>query len=155
MSLPERVNEDLKTAMRSRDELRVSVLRMLISAMRNKEIEKRGKGGDSVLTDDEQVAVVRSEAKKRRDAIEEYTKAGRSESAAQEQAEKRILEEYLPAEMSDDELKKLLEPLVKGASSENFGRVMGLAMKAVSGRASGDRVGVMVRKLLETTELKS
>ena len=144
----DRITADLKNAMRARDKLRVSVLRMLIAAMRNKEIEKRGHGGDSTLTDDEQMVVVRSEAKKRRDAIEEYTKAGRADSAAQEQAEKKILEEYLPAEMSDDELKKLLEPLVKGASSENFGKVMGLAMKAVSGRASGDRVGAMVKELL-------
>ena len=149
MSLSERINQDLKTAMHSRDELRVSVLRMLISAVRNKEIEKRGKSGDSVLTDDEQMAVVRSEAKKRRDAIEEYTKASRADSAAKETAERTILEEYLPAEMSDEELKKLLEPLVKGASIENFGKIMGLAMRAVSGKASGDRVGAMVREMLE------
>ena len=148
----DRITTDLKSAMRARDELRVSVLRMLISAVRNKEIEKRGRGGDSVLTDDEQMAVVRSEAKKRRDAIEGYTKAGRAESAAQEQAEKNILEEYLPVEMSDDELKKLLEPLVKGASMSDFGRIMGLAMKAVAGRASGDRVGAIVKELLDKSK---
>lgn len=100
------------------------------------------------MTEEEIIAVLRSEAKKRRDASEEYRKGERQELAAKEDKELVIVEKYLPKELSDGEIEKILQPMVAGASVKDFGRVMGAAMKAVSGRASGDRVSAMVKRLL-------
>lgn len=128
----------------------LDTLRMALASIRNREIEKRGKGDDSVLTEDEVMAVLRSEVKKRRDAAEEYRKAGREELAAKEETERMIIEKYLPQELPDEEIEKLLRPLAEGAETKDFGRVMGAAMKAVANRASGDRVSAVLRQLLET-----
>jgi len=100
MSLLEKLKQDLKEAMRAGDAKRLSTLRMLFTAIKNKEIEERKK--DIGLGEEEVVAVLQKEAKKRKDAIEEYTKAGRPELAEGETEELRILEEYLPAELPDE-----------------------------------------------------
>ena len=156
--LKKTIEDQIKEAMKARDEVKLSTLRMLISSIRNREIEKRAKlvkGGAesdinslSQLNDEETLDAVRSEVKKRRDAIVEYEKANRPELAQKEKDELAILQAYLPAELSDEEIEKLLQPLAAGASEKDFGRVMGAAMKAVSGRASGDRVGAMVKRML-------
>ena len=156
--LKKTIEDQIKEAMKARDEVKLSTLRMLISSIRNREIEKRAKlvkGGAegainslSQLNDEETLDAIRSEVKKRRDAIAEYEKANRPELAQKEKGELAILQTYLPAELSDEEIEKLLQPLVAGASEKDFGRVMGAAMKAVSGRASGDRVFVAVKRLL-------
>ena len=152
------IEDEIKQAMKKKEEVRLGTLRMLLSLIRNREIEKRarlvksGAEGDidalGQLTDEEALDAVRSEVKKRRDAIVEYEKANRSELAQKESEELAILAAYLPAELTDEEIEKLLQPLVAGASEKDFGRVMGAAMKAVSGRASGERVGVILKKLL-------
>ena len=156
--LKKTIEDQIKQAMKARDEVKLSTLRMLISSVRNREIEKRAKlvksgaEGDinllAELNDEETLDAIRSEVKKRRDAIVEYEKANRSELAQKEKDELAILQTYLPAELSDEEIEKLLQPLAAGASEKDFGRVMGSAMKAVSGRASGDRVGAIVRRML-------
>ena len=151
MTFKEKIQNDIKDAMRGKEELRLSVLRMLLSAIHNREIEKRAKGAADGLTDDEMLASVRSEGKKRRDAIEGFTKAGRQESADKESAELKILETYLPAEMSDEELLKIVEETVKNmgmVTQKEFGRVMGEVMKKTKAQASGDRVSAMVKKML-------
>ena len=157
--LKKTIEDEMKQAMKARDEVKLGTLRMLISSIRNREIEKRAKlvksgaGGDidamAQLNDGETLDAIRSEVKKRRDAIAEYNKANRPELAQKESSELVILQAYLPAELSDEEIEKLLQPLAAGASEKDFGRVMGAAMKAVSGRASGDRVGAMVKRLLQ------
>ena len=156
--LKKTIEDQIKEAMKARDEVKLSTLRMLISSIRNREIEKRAKlvksgaGGDidslSKLNDEETLDAIRSEVKKRRDAIVEYEKANRPELAQKESGELAILQVYLPAELSDEEIEKLLQPLVAGASERDFGKLMGAAMKAVSGRASGDRVGAILRRML-------
>lgn len=142
----------MKEAMKARDELRVSVLRMLLAVIANREIEKKGKGVAPELTEEEVVAAIRSEAKKRRDAIEEFKKGGRKDLVEKELAELTILEFYLPPEMSEDELEKLAKEVVTSlgeVTPKDFGRAMGEVMKRVRGKASGNRVSNAVRKVLE------
>ena len=156
--LKKTIEDQVREAMKAKEKVRLSTLRMLLSSIRNREIDKRAKlvkggaGGDidslSKLNDEETLDAIRSEVKKRRDAIVEYEKANRPELAQKESGELAILQTYLPAELSDEEIEKLLQPLAAGASEKDFGRVMGAAMKAVSGRASGDRVGAMVKRML-------
>ena len=140
-----------RDALKHHDGAVLSTLRMALSAMKNREIEKRAKTGMAEeMTEEEVLIVVRSEAKKRRDAIAEFEKAGRHDLVDKESRELAILEKYLPIEMPDEEIEKLLQPvLVAGVSMADFGRIMGAAMKAVAGRASGDRVSAIVRRLLE------
>src|SRR3989338_579317 len=171
MIFRQKIEDDLKDAMRKKEELRLSVLRMLSAAIRNREIEKRTRLAkasaeqaktsktleakdlekESRLIDEEVLAAIRSEAKKRKDAIHEYEKGGRKDLADKESAELKILEEYLPKEMDDDELEKIVIAAVKSAgasSTKDFGRVMGEVMKKTKGQASGDRVRDAVKKIL-------
>jgi len=152
MTLQEKIIADMKDAMRAHDELRVSVLRMLIAAVKNKEIAERGRGKSGELSDDEVLVVFKTEVKKRRDGAEGFRAGGRAESAEKEDAERGMIECYLPAELSDEEIKKLVQPLAEGRGVDEFGRVMGVAMKAAGGRASGDRVGAIVKDMLGGTK---
>lgn len=150
MSLKNTIEEAARRALKNQEPELLSTLRMLLSAMKNREIEKRTRGGDAQLTEEEMMGVVKSEVKKRKDAIAEFQKGDRNEAAEKEARELAMLEKYLPAELSDEEIEKLLLPLAKGASASDFGRVMGAAMKVIAGRASGDRVSAMLRRLLQS-----
>ncbi|MBU6414676.1 GatB/YqeY domain-containing protein [Patescibacteria group bacterium] len=154
MNLKEKIASDMKVAMKNRDELKLSVLRMLQSAVHNKEIEKKGKtgGGSGELSEEEIILVFRSEIKKRRDAAAGFAQGGRKESAEKETHEAEILQSYLPQELSDAELEKIAQEVVSGmgeVSIKDFGRVMGEVMKRVKGQASGDRVSRAVKIILE------
>lgn len=152
------LEQEMHDAMKQHHEVLLSTLRMLRSAISNRKIEKRGKmakAGDDApaeLSNEEVLEVIRSEAKRRRDAVSEFTKAARTDLAEKEETELKILERHLPAELSDEEIEKLVQPLAAGRAIDDFGRVMGAAMKAVAGRASGDRVGAIVRKILMPKE---
>ncbi len=148
MGLKETIEHEMKIAMKNRDAERLGVLRMVLAAFKNKEIEKRAKNPDAALSDEEQASVLKSEVKKRRDSIAEFQKAGRTDLAEKEATELTMLEPYLPAEISDKEIETLILPLVTGASADDFGRVMKSAMQAIAGRASGDRVSAAVKRLL-------
>jgi len=91
----DKIQNDIKDAMRAKDELRLSVLRMLSSAIHNREIEKKTKSGEPELSDEEILAVIRSEVKKRRDAVDGFTKGGRMDMAEKEQAESKILDSII------------------------------------------------------------
>ena len=137
--------------MRERDALRLSVLRMLSSAFHNRAIEKRGQGLGEELIEEELVAVLRSEAKRRKDSIQEFGKGGRQDLADKESSELEILGAYLPPELSDEELGRIISAVTEKigpVTAKDFGRLMGEVMKEVRGRASGDRIGRMVRELL-------
>src|SRR5436189_199309 len=122
MTLKQKIDGDLKDAMRNKEELRLSTLRMLSASIKNREIEKRAKLSknpdtkdlekESMLTDDEVVEAVRSEAKKRRDAIEGFEKGGRIDLAGKEKKEQEILQHYLPQELSEDDLGKIVDDVV-------------------------------------------
>lgn len=173
MSLKEKIQNDMKGAMRAKEELRLSVLRMLSAAIHNKEIEKRAhpvrnhpdqsRGAvpqaeqisngarEEELNDEETIAVLRSELKKRRDAMVEFEKGGRKDLAEKESAESKILEAYLPAELPEEELEKIVREVVSGlgeVTPKDFGRVMGEVMRRVKGQASGDRVSQAVKKAI-------
>jgi uncharacterized protein len=147
-TLKDRLNEDLRTAMKGRDELTLSTLRMALSAVRNAEVS-----GDAAreLTDDEVTAVLTKEAKKRREASAAFAGAGRAEQAARETAEGEVLDRYLPQPLSDDEIAELVAgALAAGGFSgkAQMGPAMKAAQAAVAGRAEGGRVAAEVRKQL-------
>lgn len=152
--LKEKIQGELVSAMKEKNEVRVSTLRMLIAAMRNKEIEKRPlrqDSGQAALTDDDLLAVVQSEIKKRSDAIADYTRGGRPELAEKEASEKTILETYLPEQLSDDALDALVGEAIaesNATSAKDFGAVMGALMPKVKGKAEGKRVSEAVKKKL-------
>ncbi len=147
-----RILQDTKEAMRSKDELKLSVLRMLSAAIHNKELEKRAKSGKAEeLIEEETIAVIRSEVKKRRDSIAEFQGGGRKDLAEKEASELKILEAYLPPELPEEEIEKIVKEVVAetGASDpEQFGRVMGETMKRMKGQVGGDRVSQAVKKAL-------
>ncbi len=150
MTLAQQLAEDMKEAMKAGDAFRLSVIRMLSAALHNKMIENRGRGQAAPMTDEEGTAVLRTEAKKRRDAALEFEKGGRRELAEKEKREITVIEKYLPAELSDEEVKKTVKEAVArlGAGHNDFGRVMGEAMRTLKGRVSGERVGEVVRRVL-------
>lgn len=149
MTLKDKINENLNDALKSGDTLRRSVLGMVKASIHNKEIEQ-GKQKEG-LSDEEVKSVIMYEAKKRKDSIEEFKKAGREDLAKKEEDELEMLKDYLPAELSEEEvaseLKKIIEGL-GGATKEDFGRVMGQAMKSLKGRADGTVVRKELEKLL-------
>lgn len=144
--LLEQINQNLKEAMKSKDAETLSVLRMLIAAARNKEITLR-KDGQAELSDEQIIEVVASEIKKRRDSAEAYHNGGRPELADKENSEIKILEKYLPEQLSDEELEKIVQEVV-ASGADNFGKVMGQVMARAKGKADGNKVGEIVKKLL-------
>lgn len=146
-----RLANDLKEAMKSHEELRVSVLRMAITALRNKSIEKRSSGEAIFLTKEEVMRVLQIEVKKRKDAAEGFERGGRNDFKEKELAELRILAAYLPAEMTDEEIEQCVQEVFNqlgNVTMKDFGRVMGEVMKQTQGRAPGDKVSAAVRKIL-------
>ena len=149
MSLAQRVDEDLKTAMREKSATKLGVLRMLKAAMMNAAIEKSGAQGQ--LADADATQVVRKQVKQRQDSIESFEKGGRPELAAKEKEELSILQSYLPQAMSADELSKIVRDTIAevGATSK---AQMGVVMKAlqakVGGRADGKTLSAEVQKQL-------
>ena len=136
---------DLHTSMRARDQVRTATLRMALTAVTNEEVS--GKSARE-LSDDEVLKVLAKEAKKRREAAEAYVEAGRPELAAKEEAELVILEDYLPAQLSDDALRALVAQAISETGATGMPQ-MGLVMKAatalVAGRADGGRVAAIVK----------
>ena len=146
--LKSKIEQDMKEALKQKDAARLSVLRMFLASAQNKGKEKRAKGGEEELTEDEAVAVLRTEAKRRRDSIQEFTKGGRRDLADKESAELAVLEKYLPVEMPDEELEKIVKEAMTSLGEvtiKDFGRIMGEVMKKTKGSVSGDRVSVMVK----------
>lgn len=144
--LKARLAEDLKTALKARDRLRTSVLRLLCALIKNREIEKRGE-----LDDAEIIQAVVSSCKLRKEAIEQYVKGGRGDLAEKEQAELALLESYLPPPLSREELQQKIEEALMAAqasSLKDMGRVMALLMPAISGQVDGKVASQMVKDAL-------
>ncbi len=144
--LTEIINNDLKQAMRDKRIEVVSTLRMLVAALHNKEITLR-QAGKAELTDEQAVAVAAGEIKKRQDSIEAFEQGGRQDLADKESGEIKILEKYLPAQLSDEELEKIVKEVI-ASGADNFGKVMSQVMARVKGKAQGGRVGELVKKML-------
>jgi len=146
VSIAERVEQDLITALRARDQTRLATLRLLKAAAKNAEVAKR-----SPLSNDEYEAIVRRQVKMRREAAVEYDRGNRPEQADQERLELAILEEYLPAQLDEATLRQLVAQAVDetGATSlREMGKVMSHAMQAAQGRADGNQVNQMAREIL-------
>jgi uncharacterized protein YqeY len=149
-TLKDRLETDLHTAMKARDELVTSTLRMAITAVRNAEVE--GKQARQ-LDDAEVLAVLTREAKKRREAATAFADAGRTGQAERERAEEGVLLGYLPAQLSDEELADLVTQALAGVGASGkaaMGQAMKAAQAAVAGRAEGGRVAAEVRRQLGT-----
>ena len=149
MNLSERVDSELKTAMREKNAIKLGVLRMLKAALTNAAIEKGG--ADSKLTDAEAAQVIRKQVKQRQDSIESFEKGGRAELAAKEKEELSILQSYLPQGMSADEISKVVRETIAevGASSKaQMGAVMKALQAKVAGRADGKTLSAEVQKQL-------
>lgn len=159
MSLKEKIREDLNEALKAKEELKTSVLRLLSSAILNKEKDKRyksGKAEDVSLTDEEIIEVVSSEAKKRKEAMELYEKGARPELAEKEKKEIEILENYLPEQLSVEELKGLVkEAVAKTGAKEpkDMGKVMAELAPKIKGKADGSMVSKIVKELLSQSAL--
>jgi uncharacterized protein YqeY len=146
VSIAERVEQDLITALRARDQTRLATLRLVKAAAKNAEVAKR-----SPLSNDEYEAIVRRQVKMRREAAVEYDRGNRPEQADQERLELAILEEYLPAQLDEATLRQLVAQAVDetGATSlREMGKVMSHAMQAAQGRADGNQVNQMARQIL-------
>ncbi|RRG09660.1 MAG: GatB/YqeY domain-containing protein [Lactobacillus sp.] len=147
MSLLETLNQDMKTAMKAKDKTTLSVVRMLKSAVMNEQINL---GHD--LTNDEEVAVLSRELKQRKDSVAEFDKGGREDLSAQTKAEITVVEKYMPAQLSEDEVKQIVADTVTevGAQSmADFGKVMGAVMPKLKGQADGKLVNQTVKGLLK------
>ena len=149
MNLSERIDSDLKEAMRAKDATRTSVLRMVKAALKNAAIAKSGAGAQ--LSDAETAQVIRKQVKQRQDSIESFEKGGRAELAAKEKEELSILQSYLPQAMSADELAKIVRETIAevGATSKaQMGAVMKALQAKVAGRADGKTLSAEVQKQL-------
>jgi uncharacterized protein len=149
-ALKDRLRQDLTAAMKARDELRASTLRMVLTAVTNAEVA--GKQARE-LSDDDIVGVLTSEAKKRREAATAYDEAGRDESASKERAEAEVIAEYLPEQLTEAEIADIVRRAIEqsGAADEGMramGKVMGIVQPQVKGRADGGAVAAEVRRRL-------
>ncbi|NEP16573.1 MAG: GatB/YqeY domain-containing protein [Leptolyngbya sp. SIO4C1] len=150
MSLKERISEAIKTAMKARDKIRLETVRGVKKVILEKESEVRAKGQDE-LTETQELEILTQLAKQRRDSIEQYKNAGRDDLADKEAQELAILEEYLPAQLSDAEIEAVIDQLIAktGASGpRDMGKVMGPAMKEMKGKADGAKVQALVKAKL-------
>jgi uncharacterized protein len=146
-ALAERIDADLKEAMRERDEIRKLTLRSLKTSL----TEARKSGTEHALTDDDTIKIIARAAKQRRDSIAEYQKANRADLVEKEEAELAVLEAYLPQQMSQEEVESVVRAVIAetGAqSAQDLGRVMSLAMQRTQGRAEGREVNQAARRLL-------
>lgn len=149
-SLINQVQNDYKDALKAGDRTVVSVLRLLISAVRNKEIERRARGEN--LVEDDVLGIVQKEIKARKESIEAYKKGQREDLVKQEKKELIILQKYLHEQLSKEELEKVVQEVVEETKADglkDMGKVIGEVMKKVKGRAEGRVVSEMVKQTLE------
>jgi len=147
MSLQEKIQSDIADAMRTKDTLKLGVLRMMKSAVKNKEVEKM-----KALDEPEVLTVFNTLVKQRKDSVDQFRKGGREELAQKEEAEIKVIESYLPAAASDDDLRRAIEEAIQetgAASMKDMGKVMKATQARLAGKtADGARVSQMVKEKL-------
>jgi uncharacterized protein YqeY len=147
MTLQEKIQSDMAAAMRNKDQLRLSVLRMMKAAVKNKEIDRM-----KALEEGEVIAVLNTLVKQRKDSVEQFRKGAREELAQKEEAEIRIIEEYLPAAASEQDIRQAIEDAIQetgAASIKDMGKVMKATMSRLAGKtADGSRVSQAVKEKL-------
>ncbi len=145
-SLKDRINDDVKTAMRSKDKPRLGVLRLITAAIKQIEVDKQ-----TSLDDDAIIAVLEKMLKQRKDSIAQFEKAGRDELVAQEAFEVGIIEEYMPEQLSEAEITALIDDAISrtgAASMKDMGKVMGMLKPQLAGKADMGLVSQMIKKRL-------
>ena len=148
MSIKETLQADLNTAIRGRDEVSSSTIRMLLTAITNEEVAGKEK---RELKDEEIITVLSREAKKRREAAEAFEAAGRADKAVAEKAEGEVIAKYLPAQLSDVDLQKLIDEAIAAtgaAGPADMGKVMGALKPKIAGKADGATVSNLVKAAL-------
>jgi uncharacterized protein len=148
MTLKERITEDMRSAMRAREAQRLSAIRMLLAAVKQREVDERIELGDPDV-----LAVVEKLIKQRRDSIAQYEAAGRNDLAAGEKFELELLQAYLPQQLSDEELKAAIEAAIGETGAQGareMGKVMGLLKGRLAGRADMAKVSTRVKERLST-----
>ncbi|MBI2048360.1 MAG: GatB/YqeY domain-containing protein [Parcubacteria group bacterium] len=148
--LTEKIREDMKAAMKAREELKLSVVRSMITACTN-ELVAKGRKPTDALTDDEALAVLKRLHKQRTDSAEQFEKGGRPELAEKERAERTIIESYLPAKASREQIEKAVREKMTelGVTDKSgMGKLMGATMKALGGSADGNDVKTIIEELL-------
>ncbi|MFA6429251.1 MAG: GatB/YqeY domain-containing protein [Patescibacteria group bacterium] len=143
MTIIERIDQDFKEAMKTKDEILLSVLRMMKSALKNRQIELMHD-----LKEEETNTVLKTMIKQYRDALADFVSANRQDLADRQQKEIDIISKFLPAAMPMEELERVVQEAVTAAQATDVGRAMGVAMKAVNGRADGGDVRRIVERLL-------
>jgi uncharacterized protein len=144
--LKEQIENDLKSAMKEKKQLELDTLRMLRARVQNEEIAKQKEFGDP-----EVIELVASEVKRRKDSIESYRQGGREELAQKEEAEMQVLQKYMPAQLSEDEVRQIITETLAGQelSQADFGKAMGLVMPKLKGKAPGDVVSKLLKENLK------
>ena len=146
MSLLDKIDHCFKTALKNQDRLNLSTLRLLKTALKNREVRER-----RALTEAEVVAVITSQVKQRQDSIAEFTRAGRSDLAQQEEEERKFLLSFLPQQLSVEEIRSELAGIIseiQAAGPGDLGRVMKAAMVKLAGRANGKEVNELAKRML-------
>ena len=145
MGIQEQIDTDLKQELKHSEELKLSVLRMVKTALKNAEIAVKGN-----LSDEEAMRVLGTQAKQRKDAFTQYEKGGRSDLAEKEKAELEILEAYLPEKMSEDDIRSIATKKIDEAGGDlNFGKIMGMVMQEVGQGADGQIVRQIVQEEID------
>ena len=147
MNLKEKIKNNLKEAMKSGDNITRGVLRLLSSDIKNEEIKQKKE-----LADDDVLKIIKRNIKNRKEAIEQYKTGGRKDLVEQEEKELEILEEYMPEQMGEDEIRKIIVSAIKktgAANASDFGKVMGMAMKEIEGSVDGNVVSGIVKEELK------
>lgn len=148
MSLLSTLNDDIKTAMKAKDKVTLQVIRMLKASIQNEQI----KAGQD-LNEEEELTVLSREMKQRRDSLAEFEKAGRDDLAEKVKGEITVVERYLPAQLSAEEIRGIVKAAIEktgAASPKEFGKVMGAVMPQVKGKADGSQVNAVVKELLNS-----
>lgn len=145
--LKEKILADLKAAMQARDEVKIATLRLVNGELKNAEIALMKK--DAGLSDDESIVVLQRMVKQRNDAATQFDAGGRPELAEKERAEIVIIQTYLPAQLSDEELSAIVKETATSLGAADFGKVMGVVMGKVKGKADGSRVRMRVEAALK------
>ena len=150
MSLKERIGEDIKSAMKAKDKIRLETVRSIKKVILEKEVALRPKGQDS-LTEEQEIELLAQQAKQRRDSIEQYRNGGREDLAEKEAQELAIIETYLPKQLSEEEVNSIIDEIITSVgatTAKDLGKVMGVAMKQLKGKADGKKIQAIVKEKL-------
>ena len=148
MTLKNQITEDMKTAMRAKDSARLQTIRLILAAIKQKEVDSRVEADDA-----EVVRVLDKMVKQRKDSIEQFTKAGRTDLVAKEEAETVVISAYLPQRMGADEIERIVRDIIAqvgAASLADIGKVMGAAKKSLDGKADMAVLSATVKRLLSS-----